>query len=1107
MLFRLLGPLEVSEGDDPLPIGEGRQRAVLVLLLLHRNETVSSARLVDALWGETAPPTATKVLQNHVGQLRRALHDREGSRLRTRDHGYLLEVGDDELDVERFEQLVDVGGEALVDGRPADAAARLREALALWRGPALADVTYEEFARPEVVRLEERHAAAIEQRIDADLALGRHADLVAELEGLVASHPLRERLRAQLMVALYRCGRQAEALEAYGAARRALIDELGVEPGPALRDLHAAILRQDPELAPARTAWPRPARPPPRRLALLAAGGALLVAAAVAAALLAGGGGEDDRAALGADVVAAIDLGRDKTGATVDVGSSPSHLAIAGRSLWVTNADGHSVSRVNLDDREVRQTITVGNGPSGVALTGGAAWVANSRDGTVSRIDVHTNTVVQRIDVGLNPTGVAAGLGAVWVANSGEQTITRIDPRSGGATTIDVHAEPSEIAVGADAVWVTSADARTVSQLDPRSGHVVQVIDVGGGPSGIAVGHNAVWVANNLDGTVSRIAPRSAVVSTTIPIGNGAAAIAVARDGVWVAEQFGNAVDRIDPHTNRVADRIVLGNRPSGLAVAGGTLWVGVRASDAAHRGGTLRLLGGTEGFDFLDPALAYATTSWSLLSVTGDGLTAMQRAAGRDGTQIVPDLAVTLPRPQDGGRTYRFVLRTGVHYSTGGVVRARDVRSSFERLWKLPPFQKATSPGRTLFDHIVGAARCTRTPRTCDLSRGIVTEPGNDSVVTFHLSRADPDFLNKLALDFGFILPAGTPPLPADVRPVPATGPYMVAGYRPGHRLVLTRNPQFREWSQAAQPDGYPDRIELRLDVPESRRIDVVLRGEADYAGGVLSGVSPNRTQELLTQHAAQTHVEPLLTTIAVFLNTRVAPFDDPRVRRALAYGIDRRAVVRAIGGSSAGVSTCQILPPNFPGYIRSCPYGAPDLRTARRLVAASGTRGMRVTVRTVKFLAAPVRVVVALLRRLGYHASLKVFANGLVYSELASDSRTRAQAGTFYWAADYPAASNFLQQLLSCAAFRPRSVDNLNVAEFCSPAIDARMRRAARTQVVNPQLANRQWAWADRAMVDAAPWVPLFNPRSVELLSRRAGGHRYSPIYGTLIDQLWVR
>jgi YVTN family beta-propeller protein len=1108
VLFRLLGPLEVSDGDDPLPIGEGRQRAVLVLLLLHRNETVSSERLVDALWGETAPPTATKVLQNYVGQLRRALHDREGRRLRTRDHGYLLEVRDDELDVQRFERLVDEGGEAFAAGQPADAAVRLREALALWRGPALAEVAYEEFAGPEVVRLEERHAAAIEQRIDADLALGRHADVVAELEGLVARHPLRERLRAQLMVALYRCGRQADALEAYGAARRALIDELGVEPGPALRDLHAAILRQDPNLAPAPAAWPRPARPPPRRLALLAAGGALLVAAAVgAAALLAGGGGENVRAALGADVVAAIDLGEGRTGATIGVGSSPSHLAAAGRTLWVTNADGHSVSRIDLDDREVRQTIPVGNGPSGIGVARGAAWVADSRDGTVSRIDVDTNTVVQRVRVGTNPTAVAAGAGSVWVANSGEQSISRIDPRSGSPTKIDVRAEPTEIAVGADAVWVTSSNARSVSRLDPRTGRIVAVIPVGGGASGVAVGHGSVWVANDLDGTVSRIAPKTAVVSATIAVGNGSHAIAVAPDGVWVTEQFGNAVDRIDPGTDHVAERIVLGNRPSGLAVAAGSLWVGVRASDAAHRGGTLRVLGGSQGFDFLDPALAYATDSWSFASMTGDGLIAVQRAAGRDGTQLVPDLAVTIPTPQDGGRTYRFVLRPGIHYSTGGVVRARDVRATFERLWKLPPFQKQTSPGRALFGGIVGAAQCTRAPGTCDLSRGIVTEPGNDSVVTFHLTRADPEFLHKLALAFGFILPAGTPPVPADVRPVPATGPYMVAGYRPGHRLVLTRNPHFRAWSPAAQPDGYPDRIELRLGVPESRQIDAVLRGEADYAGGVLSVIPTERTQELLTQHAAQTHIEPLLTTIGLFLNTRVAPFDDKRVRRALNYGIDRRAVVRAAGGRSSATPTCQILPPNLPGYVRYCPYGAPDLRKARRLIAESGTRGMRVTVWAVPFLTPSVRPVVALLRRLGYRASLKAVPNGLQYAKHIADSRTRTQAGVFYWAADYPAPSNFLEQLLGCAAFVPRSGDNLNAAEFCDPAIDARMRLAARTQTVNPELANRRWARAERAIVDAAPWLPLYNPRSVELLSRRAGGHRYSPIYGTLINQLWVR
>ena len=192
----------------------------------------------------------------------RAATTAKGRRLRTRGHGYLLEVRDDELDVERFERLVDEGGEALAAERPADAAARLREALALWRGPALAEVAYEAFARPEIVRLEERHTAALEQRIDADLALGRHADVVAELEGLVAQHPLRERLRAQLMVALYRCGRQADALEAYGEARRALLDELRRRAGPRPARLQAAILRQDPELAPAPSAWPRPARPP-----------------------------------------------------------------------------------------------------------------------------------------------------------------------------------------------------------------------------------------------------------------------------------------------------------------------------------------------------------------------------------------------------------------------------------------------------------------------------------------------------------------------------------------------------------------------------------------------------------------------------------------------------------------------------------------------------------------------------------------------------------------------------------------------------------------------------------------------------------------------------
>jgi DNA-binding SARP family transcriptional activator len=255
VLFRLLGPLEVTDGDRPVRFGEGRHRSVLVLLLLHRNEPVASERLIDAPVGRGAATDGAKVLQNYVGRLRRALGDREGRRLQTRGRAYTLRVEDGEVDVDRFERLVCDGSEALAHERPADAATHLREGLALWRGPPLADVAYEGFAQGEIARLEERRAVALERRIDADLALGRHADVVSELEALVAQQPLRERLRGQRMLALYRCGRQADALEAFHQARRRLVDEVGVEPGPELRAGTAAI----------RTDSRRAAGVPPRR--------------------------------------------------------------------------------------------------------------------------------------------------------------------------------------------------------------------------------------------------------------------------------------------------------------------------------------------------------------------------------------------------------------------------------------------------------------------------------------------------------------------------------------------------------------------------------------------------------------------------------------------------------------------------------------------------------------------------------------------------------------------------------------------------------------------------------------------------------------------------
>jgi DNA-binding SARP family transcriptional activator len=241
MQFRLLGPLEVVADDRSLELGGAKQRSLLAILLLNANQVVSSDRLIDELWGMAPPATAAKSVQVMISRLRKVLGE---GRLATHPHGYALRVDPAELDLARFERLVEEGrGSA-----PENAARKLREALALWRGPPLADLAYEPFAQADVARLEELRFTALEQRIEADLAAGRHADVVAELEALVARYPLRERLRCQLMLALYRSARQAEALDAYRVARRVLSDELGLDPSQELQELERSILRQDPTL-------------------------------------------------------------------------------------------------------------------------------------------------------------------------------------------------------------------------------------------------------------------------------------------------------------------------------------------------------------------------------------------------------------------------------------------------------------------------------------------------------------------------------------------------------------------------------------------------------------------------------------------------------------------------------------------------------------------------------------------------------------------------------------------------------------------------------------------------------------------------------------------
>src|SRR5215469_10164342 len=247
MQVRILGPFQLDDGGQRIMIGGVRQRAVLADLLLYANEVVPSEQLLVDLWGEDAPPSAANALQAAVSRLRRLL---PSGRLVTTGPGYMLRIFPAELDAAQFEQLIFEGRDVLAAGSAAEAVQLFDQAMTLWRGPPLADFRYEPFVQAEIARLGELQLACLEERNEAHLALGSATALTAELGRMVADHPLRERLRAQLMLALYRSGRQTEALETYREFRNVLSEELGLEPSSALRELEAAILRHDPVLAP-----------------------------------------------------------------------------------------------------------------------------------------------------------------------------------------------------------------------------------------------------------------------------------------------------------------------------------------------------------------------------------------------------------------------------------------------------------------------------------------------------------------------------------------------------------------------------------------------------------------------------------------------------------------------------------------------------------------------------------------------------------------------------------------------------------------------------------------------------------------------------------------
>ena len=605
--FRILGPLEASRHGQPLELGAGKQRALLVLLLLRAGEIVSTDRLIDALWGERPPPSALNSVHIYVSQLRKALGN---GRLETHGRGYLLALEPEQLDLGRFERLLGDGRELLTSGDADRAAGALRAALGLWRGPPLSDVAFEPFAQAEIARLDELRLAALEERIEADLALGRHAELVPELEGLVREHPLRERLRAQLMLALFRSGRQSEALDAYQQARKLLSTELGLEPGRRLRELEAAILRQDAQLH----VPPRPTRRTGavhrKRRSVVAIGAALLLAAAVALVGITFTGGETPTPPrVLPNSLVRIDPDTLEATNVVPVGSAPDLVVAAGGFVWITHhvledfgygrlrdAGDRTLNRVNPETGEVE---TVGGlAPCGLAPDpSGDVWVANcfasrGRDANVVRVDATTLDFEATYRVpggdagGVYYRAFAYGGGSLWVGWTRERgehaAVIQLDPRSGEQRVNDgMDGAALAWAETSGDLWGSNFGEGTLTRLhaSTRAVETVNVLSVN--PGHILVDGDVVWVGDWEFPGVERLPAvgpsRPRLVDLPVrTFGGGVWQIAAGEGYIWATTPRDRALWRIDPKTNE-AKRIPMPYPPTGVDVNEGDVWVTVR--------------------------------------------------------------------------------------------------------------------------------------------------------------------------------------------------------------------------------------------------------------------------------------------------------------------------------------------------------------------------------------------------------------------------------------------------------------------------------------------------------------------------------------------------
>ena len=1104
MDFCILGPLKVRDDGVELSLGGGKQRALLALLLIHPNESLSTDRLIDELWDEPPPPTAAKILQNYVSQLRRVVGD---DRLQTQAGGYALQVGPGELDVDRFRKGFEEGKRAQAAGDAERASLLLHDALALWRGSPLADFAYEPFARDEIARLEDLQLNALIERIDADLALGADVELIGELEALIDRHPLQERLRGQLMLALYRGGRQAEALQVYQDTRRTFVEELGLEPGQGLQRLEQSILTHDPDIEPPAAAQSRPAvagaRSSPSRRGRLVRNQRLLVvvlasAAAVAvaaAAIFVWSDHSVPATPITGNAVAIIDPRSNRVTGQIAVGAGPRALALGNGSLWVANTLDQNVSRVDLASGNVTRVIAVGGVPKSLAMGRNVVWVIRRRpDGypELIRIDPRFDVVApgRRLLPGGDPqpyarASVAAGPDGVWAAAEGG-LLQRLDPAGKAVTArIDTRNSLASVAVGAGGVWASDSHGNSVARIDPVRNLVTATTPVGNGPDAMAVGEGAVWVADRRDGAVVRIDPATSSVTTTIRVGRGPTGIAVGLGSVWVANSRDGTVSRIDPLRNKVVQTIRVGGSPQAIAVGDGRVWVSVQTAlfRPGIQAGVLRVA--SIGIDSLDPAIGYTFDSWAIQYVTCANLLNYPDRPAPAGTRLVPEVAAAMPRRSADGKSYTFTIRPGFRFSppSNAPVTAQTFKFSIERALspKIPD-----GPGRSFAADIVGV-QAYEAGEAKHIS-GIKVR-GN--TLTIRLTGVSPDIVSRLAQPLFCPVPLGTPVEATGVQTVPSAGPYYVASYRPEQGAVLKRNPNYH----GPRPHAF-DEIDYEASTGSAQNVREIEAGTSDFA--VVSDLPATQLTSLATRYgpgspAARAgkqryFVNPLLGFVYLALNTSRPLFANADLRKAVNYALDRRA----IASEPSAQPTDQYLLPGIPGFRDTHVYPlAPDLAQAKRLARGRGGRAV-LYAGVESFDREMAQLIKAELAPIGIDVQIKSFP-GFAVGHLTARRGEPFDMALVSWYVAYPDPSNILNYLFDGRSIRATA--NSNLSYFDDQAYNRKLAAAARL-TGSQRYAAYQALDAD-LLRNAAPAAPLFNFAESELFSARIGCQVYQPVY----------